>query len=271
MPSQIREKQVDVDGIETHYYEGGSGDPLVLLHGGGPGIDAWLNWQFLMPRLISAGYRVLAPDLVGFGKSEIPHPDEFEYDGTVFQNHVLEFVEALNLSSPTLLGQSFGASVAMGTAIERPSLIGKLVLFGPSARLIAESDPIDQDWSAVDRSDVEEIVSKMSVTDQFDLAEVVDRRVEMWNRENAPEAYAAIRSMLEDGGLVFPDEEIAALPHRTILFQGKDDDFMGPPVTHTWEYMELIENASLYVIKGSGHWEMVDQVNEVEAILRRFL
>jgi pimeloyl-ACP methyl ester carboxylesterase len=150
-------------------------------------------------------------------------------------------------------------------------LIDKLVLFGPSARLIAESDPIDQDWSALGRSNMEEIVGRMSVTDQFDLNEVIDRRIEMWNRENAPEAYAAIRRMLEGGGLVFADEDIANLPHQTIIFQGKDDDFLGPPVTHTWEYMKLIEHASLYVIKGSGHWEMVDQVNEVESMLRRFL
>ncbi|WP_256301627.1 alpha/beta fold hydrolase [Haloarchaeobius salinus] len=271
MPLEIREKKVDVNGIETHYYEGGTGEPLVLLHGGGPGIDAWLNWQFLMPKLVSAGYRVLAPDLVGFGKSEIPHPDNFDYDGTVFQDHVVGFVETLELSRPTLVGQSFGASVAIGTAIKRSDLIDKLVLFGPSARLISESDPIDQDWSALGRSNMEEIVGRMSVTDQFDLNEAIDRRIEMWNRENAPEAYAAIRRMLEGGGLVFADEDIANLPHQTIIFQGKDDDFLGPPVTHTWEYMELIDNASLYVIKGSGHWEMVDQVNEVESMLRRFL
>ena len=271
MPSQVRKKRVDVGGIETHYYEGGTGDPLVLIHGGGPGIDAWLNWQFLMPRLVASGYRVLAPDLVGFGQSEIPHPDGFEYEGAVFPEHIIDFIEALKLTEPTLIGQSFGASVAMGTTIEQPELVNNLILFGPSARLIAESDPIDRDWAAVDRSDMEEIVGRMSVTNKFDLREAVERRFEMWNRENAPEAYAAIRAMLEGGGLVFPDEDIADIPHRTLLFQGKDDDFMGPPVTHAWEYMELIENASLYVIKGSGHWEMVDRVNEVKATINRFL
>lgn len=271
MPSQIREKQIDAGGIDTHYFEGGTGEPLVFVHGGGPGIDSWLNWQFLMPRLIDAGYRVIALDLVGFGQSDIPHPDGFEYHGEVFTEHLVEFIEALDIEPPTVIGQSFGASVAIGTAINEPELVDKLVLFGPSARLIAESDPIEQDWSSLGRPEMENIVERMSVKDQFDLGEAVDRRLEMWNQENAAVAYAAIREMLEDGGLVFDDEDVETLDQETMLFQGKDDDFMGPPITHTWEYMERIENASLYVIKGSGHWEMVDQVNEVEATLKRFL
>ena len=62
---------VTADGISTHYHEAGEGDPVVLLHGSGPGVSAWANWQHTIPALAKTN-RVLAFDLVGYGATERP-------------------------------------------------------------------------------------------------------------------------------------------------------------------------------------------------------
>src|SRR6202161_2202375 len=63
---------IDAGGIETSYLEAGSGEPVVMLHGSGPGVSALANWQHNIPTL-SQRFHVLAPDIVGFGATERPH------------------------------------------------------------------------------------------------------------------------------------------------------------------------------------------------------
>ncbi len=64
-----RGKRVKAFGLETNYLEAGSGEPLLLLHGSGPGVSAWTNWRRVMPAFAEK-FHVLAPDLAGFGYTE---------------------------------------------------------------------------------------------------------------------------------------------------------------------------------------------------------
>ena len=51
--------------FETNYHDVGSGDPLFLIHGSGPGVTAWANWRLVIPALAEQ-HRVIAPDMAGF-------------------------------------------------------------------------------------------------------------------------------------------------------------------------------------------------------------
>lgn len=268
MVDLITEKYVDAGGIDTHYLDGGTGDPLVFVHGGGPGIDAWGNWQYVMPMFAARGYRVIAPDVVGFGQTEAPSPDEFEYSGSRLVEHLADFIERVGLSSPTVVGQSLGASIAFGVAIERPDLIHRLVLLGPSGRAIAERD--QQEVSRdLDREEMLSFAKSMSVQGNVDFEELVDRRMETWQREGIEAAHDAIWSDLLDGGLAFDDGDIAEIGHDALFIQGKQDTAID--LDYTWEYTKLIENAALRVVTGAGHWEMIDRAKEVVVETDRFL
>jgi 2-hydroxymuconate-semialdehyde hydrolase len=59
---------VPVAGVVTKYHDVGSGPPLLLLHGSGPGVTAWANWRGVIPDL-TRQFRVIAPDLLGFGRT----------------------------------------------------------------------------------------------------------------------------------------------------------------------------------------------------------
>lgn len=113
---------VTIDGIRIHYLEAGNGPPVVLLHGGI--IDAaHVSWPPVLERL-AADCRVVAPDLLGYGESDLP-------DGPYsIQRHtdvLIRFLEALDSGPVTLVGLSMGGGVAIQIALDRPDLVDRLV------------------------------------------------------------------------------------------------------------------------------------------------
>ena len=87
---------VDTNGIRTHYLEAGSGPTLVLMHGGGAGADAYGNWRECIP-IFAKKYRVIAPDMVGFGRSDKPSPDSYTYDQPSRNRQLVTLLDALNI------------------------------------------------------------------------------------------------------------------------------------------------------------------------------
>ena len=66
-------------GIATNYHDAGQGEPVLFIHGSGPGVSAWANWRLVIP-LLSQKFRVLAPDMVGFGFSERPAGGKYDVE-----------------------------------------------------------------------------------------------------------------------------------------------------------------------------------------------
>ena len=102
-------RSTKVGGLTVHYHEAGSGYPLVLLHGAGPGVSAWSNFSGNLPAY-SEHFRTFLIDQPGFGGSESPA----EYD-----RHYLSWTAAMlagflddqGLDKVHLIGNSLGASV----------------------------------------------------------------------------------------------------------------------------------------------------------------
>jgi len=79
-------KFADVSGIQTHYHEDGQGEPLLLIHGSGPGVSAWANWRLVFP-ILSEKYHLYAPDIVGFGYTD--RPEGIQYSIDVWADHMI--------------------------------------------------------------------------------------------------------------------------------------------------------------------------------------
>lgn len=120
--SGFAHRYADVNGIRLHYVDGGSGEPVVLLHGWP---FTWREFRATMPLLAVAGYRVIAPDLRGFGLSDKP---ETGYQKTNVARDVAELVERLGLAPVNLVGQDIGMMVAFALAASHPDLVRKAVL-----------------------------------------------------------------------------------------------------------------------------------------------
>lgn len=119
---------VDVDGIRTGYCEGGSGEAMVLIHGGHFGSTVSMNgWRPIFDHLASH-FHVYALDKLGQGYTDNPRNDS-DYNMTAVTQHIYRFIEALGLQKVHLVGHSRGALPAARIAADHPGMITTLTLF----------------------------------------------------------------------------------------------------------------------------------------------
>jgi pimeloyl-ACP methyl ester carboxylesterase len=124
---ETRERFVQVGEYNTHYVEAGSGDETVLLlHPACPGAHGGLYFRHTIAPF-SERFRVLAPDLIGFGKTDPPsrmlkHP--------AYVEHMLGFIDAVGAAPLHVVGNCRGGLVAISLAGEHPELVQSLTLIG---------------------------------------------------------------------------------------------------------------------------------------------
>jgi pimeloyl-ACP methyl ester carboxylesterase len=125
-PSErARAHRVTAAGIDTFYLDAGSGPPVVLLHGLGA-----TNASMLPTIVALAGrYRVLAPDLPGFGDTEKPVAP---YDAAFFATWLTAFLDRTGVDRAHLVGNSMGGRIAIEVALTSPSRVRTLSLLAPS-------------------------------------------------------------------------------------------------------------------------------------------
>lgn len=116
-------------GLRLHYLDEGQGPVVVWLHGSGPGASGFSNFKGNYPEFIKAGYRNIILDLPGFGRSD--KPDDGQYDLSFFVGVLRAFTKAIGISRCTLLGNSLGGAIALGTTLEQPELVESLILLAP--------------------------------------------------------------------------------------------------------------------------------------------
>ena len=133
-------RNVRVGKYKTHYVEYGDGDPIVLIHGGGPGASGEFNWRQAIPALAQHG-RVIAVDMLGYGGTD--KPTDVEYSHKTLVNHVSAFIDVLCLDKMYLGGNSLGAYVAARFSVDDPDRVKKLLLV--SSGTIAHAMGLDPD------------------------------------------------------------------------------------------------------------------------------
>ena len=120
-----------IDGIRLHYVDEGSGPPILLVHG-------QPTWSYLYRKmirpLVAAGYRCIAPDLMGFGLSDKP-TDESAYTLGRHVELVTGLVEKLQLAGVTIVGQDWGGPVGLHYAIDHQDNVRSLVILNTLVKI----------------------------------------------------------------------------------------------------------------------------------------
>ena len=106
-----------LENIRLHYNEAGSGDALILLHGGGPGASGWSNFKQNLPGL-SEHFRVLLVDQPMFGLSDKPDIEEHYFDFSA--RAVLQLMDSLDIEKAHFLGNSLGGGTTFRFALTYP-------------------------------------------------------------------------------------------------------------------------------------------------------
>lgn len=121
----------DWDGLRMHYVDEGTGPPVVLLHGEP-------TWSFLyrkiITQLVAAGFRCIAPDYVGFGKSDKPTDDSF-YTYDMHTQSIAALLDSLDLRNAAVAGQDWGGPIGFRYAVEHPDVVKRLVILNTGIAL----------------------------------------------------------------------------------------------------------------------------------------
>jgi len=125
-------KFIDVEGVETRYYEYGEGEPMVLVHGGSiGGASTANNWSRTIPGLATR-FHVVAVDRLAMGMTGNPNDDaDFTNEGTV--EHLYQFIQTMKLGRVHLVGHSAGGGLLLYLALAHPEVARTLTIIAHHA------------------------------------------------------------------------------------------------------------------------------------------
>jgi len=269
---EIGRRTVVIDGLITSYLEAGDGEPVILLHGGEFGVSAEIGWERTIPALVER-YRVLAPDMLGFGQSA--KVIDFNDGRGMRIRHIARFCNELGVESAHFVGNSMGAinlltdatsdspvlpmrslvAICGGGEIQRNQYMEALYDYDatvPAMRRIVEalfhgpSYPADDDY--------------------------VQRRFESSIAPGAWEALAAAR-FRRPGAAPPPTPSSKRAYERvsvpTLVVEGACDKLLPPGWAK--EIADQIPQGRSAVVEAAGHCPQIEQPSIVNALLLEFL
>jgi len=134
-PQSPEHRMVEANGIRLHVAEMGQG-PAVLFCHGWP--ETWYSWRHQLPALAQAGFRALAPDMRGYGRSDAPAPIE-AYTQLHIVGDMVGLIDALEIPDAVVVGHDWGAPVAWNAALMRPdrfrAVVGMSVPYSPRGKV----------------------------------------------------------------------------------------------------------------------------------------
>ncbi len=268
----VRRREILVDGLETSFLEAGSGPPVVLLHGGEFGGEAEACWEYTIPAL-ARHHRVLAPDLLGFGRSA--KVVDF-IDGRMRRlRHFARFVESMDAVGAPCIGNSMGGMLLLFDAASREPLLSpeKIVSIAGGGAL-------------TDGPHFQALVDYDGTTDGMRRIVAALFHGEAWGRDDAyverrratslaPGAWeavaaarfrrpAALQEARTSSGIAY--DRIAT---RTLIVAGAKDKIK--PDGWWQELVGQIPNAEVVVVPEAGHCPQIEKSDSVNDALIRFL
>lgn len=247
-----------VDGININYLDEGSGEVVLLLHGWGSSSDAW----WLMINEFSASFRMIAPDLPGFGRSDMP-PEPWSVED--YSSFVLKFMQTVGIKDPITVAHSFGGRITIklaGTGRIDPE---KIILIDSAGVLPKRS--FKQKLRVGTFKFIKNVLS-LPIVRNFskELLERARAHFGSADYNSAPEVLRRSLVMAVNEDLTHHMPSIKA---STLLIFGENDT--ATPVSDGELMEKLINDAGLCIIKGAGHFSFVERPYEVHAILHSFL
>jgi pimeloyl-ACP methyl ester carboxylesterase len=275
--------RIQADGVTVFYREAGPADaPVVLLLHGFP--TSSFQYRELIPRLADR-YRVIAPDLPGFGFTEVPPDRHYKYTFDALANTIQAFTDALNLKRYALYVFDYGAPTGFRLAMARPERITAIVSQNGNAYEEGLGDawaPIRQYWknpTPENRETLRQALSPAGIRWQYTEG-VSDPSV------IAPEGYTLDAALIERSGnmeiqldlfldyannvKLYPafQEYFRKSKPPLLAIWGKNDPFFIPPGAEA--YPRDNPNATVQFLD-TGHFALETHLEEIAAAMRHFL
>lgn len=239
---------VDLAGIATYYEQHGSGDPVLLLHGGFASLETW------QPQVdyLAAHYAVHAPERPGQGRTP-DGPGPITFEGMVADT--LAYLDAFDLAAVHVVGFSDGAVTGLNLAMQHPDRVRSLVAISanlsPDAFVDDSEDTGDDDAGDDGSSDVREAYDRLSPDGPAHGDVVLAKLMHLWETE--PRIDPA---------------DLGRIGAPTLVLAGDGDVIT---TEHTLSIARAIPGAQLCIVPGAGHMVTEQRPALVNAVVHAFL
>ncbi len=259
------EKSVAIFGAKIRYLEAGDAakPTVILLHGLGAQAESWqLNIAAL-----SANYRVIAPDQIGFGKSDKPL---LKYRVGTYVDFLDKFMAELKIEKAHLVGNSMGGWVAGLMAIKYPNRVEKIVL-ADAAGIIPANVNTDQIYQ-LNNSTRDEIRANLKLIFATPILQNNEALVDqfMTQRITANDGYT-INSLIESIKRKedFLNNRLGEIKKPTLIIWGKQDGLL--PVADATTFNKGIVNSELVIFENCGHVPQFEKALDFNKKVLEFL
>jgi 4,5:9,10-diseco-3-hydroxy-5,9,17-trioxoandrosta-1(10),2-diene-4-oate hydrolase len=271
-------RTVQVGARQIYLTESGDGPPVLLLHGGGPGASGASNYSRNVAAL-AASYRVLVPDMPGYGKSSKGLSQADLWGDLADTMHGL--LDALDVERTHVVGNSAGGGCALRMALDRPQRIGRIVLMGPGGIDISKAPPTDglkrllgyyegvgPTFDKLRTFITQDLVYDASQVGDALLRERFEASIEPEVIANPPLRAPKDASMLARLDLTL-DPRLTRLPNPTLVLWGIEDRVNLPSGGTTLQ--KLMPRCDLVLFSRTGHWVQWERADEFNAVVTAFL
>lgn len=247
---------ITLDNLKIHYKTSGTGKNVVLLHGWGANIDSFTPVHHDLDK----HFQVYAIDLPGFGHSEAPADS---WGTTEYTNLVRQFLNALHIENPILIGHSFGGRLAIRLATTEK--INKLILVDSAG--IRPRRKLNYYFKVYSYKLLKHIANLPILRIYLqNTVENVKKKVGSTDYQNANGVMRAIlvKVVNEDLRELLPHIQVP-----TLLIWGENDT--ATPIADGKLMVKLLPDAGLVILKNAGHFSYLDKLNEFLLIINHFL
>jgi pimeloyl-ACP methyl ester carboxylesterase len=274
---------VAIDGLRTYYSERGSGEPLLLIHGSGPGIDGAMSWDPIVDGL-AALRRVIVVDAPGYGESEMLPIADSPRNVAI---HLRKLLDALEIGELAVVGHSRGGRIASELAFAIGRRMTRLIIvcsgsvapgghvtdegdYTPSAlalvRFGADGDTSLETFKAAYRTTVAEPANIPDDLLEDLYARFIETRLDEYLRRMVE--FDPLAFYHEDDAAAF-QENLRTLPMPVSVVWGREDATSS--YRRAVELLDVIPDVELHVLPRCGHFPQYDRPAALSALIRGFL
>jgi 2-hydroxymuconate-semialdehyde hydrolase len=264
-------KSIAVGRINTNFIEAGDGRALILIHGSGPGVTAFANWNGVMPAL-AGHFHIYAPDMIGFGYTECP-ADITDFTLDLWVNHIVGFLDALGIRKASFIGNSFGGALTLSLAAKHPHRVDRIVLMGAAGIKFVLTAGLRNVWGYTPSP---ENMRKLMETFAFNPGLVTDAIVQSRHqasiRPGSQETFSRLFPAPQQDrldALATPEDELRNLRHRALIVQGREDEIV--PLEVAIRFSALLKHSELHVFGECGHWTQIENKERFLDVVVPFL
>ena len=267
-----------IDGLDIHYHEAGSGRPLIMLHGSGPGVSAWSNFRHNLP-VFADGFRVIMPDLPGFGGTGLPELDEVYTVASA--RWIVRLMDHLGIESAAFVGNSMGGAVVAEMASLFPERVERMAIMGSGGLSVSlfQTEPSEgfQRLFAFLQDPTRERLVEWIRTMVHDQSLVTDELVDE-RMSNATADGVLDRTRAIFGAMFNPVlresytplwKNVESITTPTLMLWGREDRML--PYDQAHFATRWLPDVELHTFAHCGHWIQVERKNDFERVVGEFL